>query len=70
MSTYSYTAIQAAGHQVDVVELQACYGTGMADQAPVYLTASQIPQSNHAVRRATRQSGFENLQSTDEIGRI
>ena len=66
--TYPYTPVTATSHQVNVVKLQGCDRTRMADQASVNHSAPQIPQSYHAISRAASKRRVEHLKRTDKIG--
>ena len=53
---------------MDIVKLQGRYGTSMTHQAPMHLTAPQVPQTNHAIGRSTRKRRIKHLHRADKIG--
>jgi hypothetical protein len=52
--TYSYTPVCAGSNEMDVVKLQRSNRPGVAYEAAVHLTASQIPEPHHAISGTTR----------------
>lgn len=67
--TYPYASVHTARHQVDIVELQSGDGAGMANQATMHLSTSQIPQAHHTIGGTASQGSFKNLESTNKVGR-
>lgn len=65
--TYPDASVHAPRHQVDVVELEAGDGTGMADQTAVDLSTAEIPESDHTIGGTARQSSVKALECPDEI---
>jgi hypothetical protein len=47
--TYAYAAVCAASDEMHVVELERSDWAGVPDEAAVNLSASQVPEANHAV---------------------
>ncbi len=56
VTTYPYTAVQAARYEMDVVELEASHRASVPDQAPVHLAAAEIPQPDHTIRSAAGEA--------------
>src|SRR6266480_1171568 len=67
--TYPDAAIETSSHQMRVVEHQARNWTRMPNERPMYLTAPQVPQPDHPIRRPTGQSSIETLQGSHKICR-
>ena len=67
--TYADTPVRTGSDEMHVVELQCGDGAGVAHQAAVDLSASQIPQPHHAVCGTACQCGIEDLDGADKVCR-
>lgn len=61
-------AVEGASDEVDVVELEAGDGGGVADEGAVDLAGAEIPEADHSVGGAAGEGRVEALDGTDEVG--
>lgn len=65
---YPYTPIHTPGDQIHVIELQRRHRPRVAHETAVHVSGPQVPEPDHAIRRADRERRVEDLQCADEVG--